>query len=188
MSSNHSVGAINQLADSLDAAGFTPDYVTKLRQYEELSKIKDLLDGYAEIKYIEHLINCDANPFCPNGWEVVEHKKGGQMKWDMAKQAGALYLSKKQEGGVIGGNKLRKEVENQPVLNANVLDYLFANPHLIPEEWKGKYVFFWGTIYRRSDGLLVVRCLGWDGGEWRWYYRWLVYGFDSGIPAALRAS
>lgn len=188
MSSNHSVGAMNQLADSLDAAGFTPDYITKLRQYEELSKVKDLLDGYAEIKYIEHLINCDVDPFVPSGWKVVEHKKGGQMKWNMVKQTDALYLSKEQESGAIEGKKLRKEVESQPVLNANVIDYLLANQHLIPEEWKGKTVFFWGTIYCRSVGDLVVRFLHWRGDKWRWDCLWIDYVFDSGRPAALRAS
>jgi len=37
-------------------------------------------------------------------------------------------------------------------MNANVLDYLLAHPELIPEDWKNKYVFFWGTIYRYSSG------------------------------------
>jgi hypothetical protein len=128
---------MNQLADSFDVAGFTPDHITKLRQYKELAKIKDVLDGYAEIKPIEHLINCDANPFVPRGWKVEEHKKSGQIKWDPAKIL--LHLSKNQKGGkVINGNNLRKELENLPVLNANVLDYLLANPHLIPNKWKGK--------------------------------------------------
>jgi hypothetical protein len=97
----------------------------------------------------------------------------------------SLYLSKKQKKGSIEGNDLRKELANQPVFNANILDYLLAHPELIPEEWKGKYIFFWGTIYRYSDGNLYVRGLCWDGSEWHWYARWLVSAFMSVNPAAL---
>jgi hypothetical protein len=121
-------------------------------------------------------------PFVPNGWTVEEHRKGGLWKWNPRI---SLYLSKKQKKGSIGGHDLRKELSGQPVLNANVLDYLFAHPELIPEEWKGKLVFFWGTIYRNSDGYLYVRCLGWDGSRWRWGHYWLGGGFGSRNPAAL---
>jgi hypothetical protein len=62
------------------------------------------------------------------------------------------------------------------------------NSHLIPEEWKGKYVFFWGTIYRGSGDNLYVRCLCWGGGRWDWGYDWLGGGWDDGNPAAVPAS
>ena len=137
----------------------------------------------AEIKIIEHLIDCDAAPFIPNGLSVEEHKKCGMFKFNPEKIS--LYLSKKQKKGSIKGNDLRKELANQPNLNANVLDYLLAHPELIPEEWKGKYIFFWGTIYRNSGGSLVVRYLYWDGSKCFWYYHWLASGFDSDNPAAL---
>ena len=86
------------------------------------------------------------------------------------------------------GNKLRKELANKDVLNANVLDYLLAHPELIPEEWKGKLIFFWGTIYRDSDGRLYVRYLRWGGSRWNSGYGWLDNGFYSGNPAASHAS
>lgn len=132
------------------------------------------------------VIDCDVAPFTPSGWKVEEHKKGGQCKWDAAQVA--LYLSKFQKNGVIEGNKLRKELEGKPVLNACVLDYLLAHPHLIPEEWKGKAVFFWGTIYRYSVDDLCVRYLFWDGGRWHWSNGWLGSVWDGRSPAALRAS
>ena len=137
---------------------------------------------------IKHIIDLDADPFLPEGWQVEEHKKGGQLEWDPTKVK--LYLSENQRNNrVIQGNKLRAELANQPVLNANVLDYLLAHPELIPEECKGKAVFFWGTIYRNSDGVLCVRCLYWIGGGWRWHYsRWLGDGWYVDGPAALRAS
>lgn len=135
----------------------------------------------------EHLIDFDAAPFLPDGWKVEEHQKGGAFKWNAAKVK--LHLSKNQQGGkIIQGNKLRDELKTQTVFNANVLDYLLANPHLIPEEWKGKYVFFWGTVYSHSSGSLCVRCLYWRDGGWRWSFRWLCRGWYGRRPAALSAS
>lgn len=70
MSSLFSIGAMNQTADALENAGFTSEDLTKLRQFENLPGIKDILYGKAEIKYPEHLINCDAQPYIPDGWSV----------------------------------------------------------------------------------------------------------------------
>jgi hypothetical protein len=129
-----------------------------------------------------HLIDLDADPFVPNGWGVVEHRRGGQFEWSPEKVR--LYLSPSQmDRKVILGFKLRKELVNESVLNANVLDYLVANPHLIPEEWKGKAIFFWGTIYRRPDGRLRVRCLYWDGSRWDWRCGWLSGDWGGNVPA-----
>lgn len=141
----------------------------------------------------ERTIDCDVAPFVPDGWKVEEHKKGGQFVFDPAKVK--LYLSPNQRGGkVIEGNKLRKELANEPVLNANVLDYLLAHPGLIPVDWKKdeqgntRYIFFLGTIYRFSDGRLYVRCLYWNGDAWDWNNSWLSNDWDDHYPAALLAS
>jgi hypothetical protein len=132
-------------------------------------------------------IDCDAAPFVPDGWKVEEHQKGGSFIWDASKVE--LFLSDSQKGGkTIEGNKLRKELAKKPVFNANVLDYLLKNPHLIPEEWKGKDVFFWGTIYRGRRGRIRVRGLGWYGGRWRGDAYWLDSGWSDDDPAAMRAS
>lgn len=99
------------------------------------------------------------------------------------------YLSPDQEAGRgIRGDKLREHLKSQPVFNANLLDYLLKNPTLIPEDWKGKLLFFWGTIYRCPDGNLCVRYLCWDGRRWGWDYHWLDNDWRSHCPAAVRAS
>lgn len=183
MSTMYSIGAVNQLADALEKAGFSPEDVTKLKQFKDLNKIKDVVSGIASIAYPEHLINCDTNPFIPDGWSLEEHQKGGLIKFDPKNIS--LYLSKRQKKGRINGHDLRQELMDQPVMNANVLDYLLAHPELIPTTWKDKYIFFWGTIYRNSDGDLCVRCLVWYGSGWGWDYGWLVSDFDSDYPAAL---
>ena len=181
-------GLIHEAVVTGRKAGWGAEEWAKLAHDEEMIRnFRKVLLGHAVITVPEHLIDCDADPFTPDGWKVEEHRKGAQFKWDVSKVS--LYLSEPQKRGKsIRGNKLRDELKDQSVYNANVLDYLLKNPHLIPEEWKGKYVFFWGTIYRHSDGSLFVRYLCWRFGRWNWHYFWLGSDWSVSDPAALRAS
>lgn len=134
-----------------------------------------------------HKIDTNITPSLPfDGATIEHHEKSGKMILDFSKFD--LYLSEKQKTGSIVGNELRKELKDKKVLNACVLDYLLANPYLIPEDWKGKAVFFWGTIFRGAGGSLCVRCLVWGGGGWQSYYRWLDGSFGGGSPALVSAS
>lgn len=134
-------------------------------------------------------IDCDADPFVPEGWEVRPQDQlpgaaRGKMTFDPAEAV--LYLSERQEGRrTAKGTELRKELSSRPVLPANVLDWLLERPELIPESWKGQYVFFWGTVYRGRDGNLCVRYLCWYGGRWCWGDDWLGNVWHSSAPAAL---
>jgi len=133
----------------------------------------------------QHIIDCDADPVFLEKWSIEEHKKNGQIEWDASKVV--LYLSEvqKEGDGLITGNDLHAKLAQQSVFNACILDYLLAHPELIPEEWKDKCVFFWGTIYRDARGSLCVRCLCWSDDEWRWYSRGLEFDFKSSDPAAV---
>ena len=183
--STYSIGSLNQLGDAMETAGFTADDVTKLKQFKELAKIKTVLHGMAEIVTTKHVVDCDANPLVPDGWKVEEHIKGGQFEWDPSQIE--LYLDEgQQNGNSIVGKKLRQKLSGKKVMNACVLDFLLAHPELIPEEWKGKAIFFWGTVYRDSDGDLYVRYLVWSDGRWYWFYGWLGYDFNGNSPAAFR--
>ena len=187
MSTKYTIGQMNQLGDALEIAGFTPEQVTKMRNYPNWKDIKQVLEGHAEIKLLEHVIDLDVNPFCPNGLTVEEHQKGGTFHWDPTKVQ--LYLSKTQsKGEFIGGHDLRKDLAGKPVLKACLLDYLIKNPHLIPDAWKGKAVFFWGTIYHDSVGDLYVRYLYWGDGQWHSDSSWLGGDWYDDDPAVLRVS
>ena len=143
--------------------------------------------GTHEIREMEHMIDCDADPFLPDGWKVEEHQRGGIVKWTQSLIS--LHLEDGQKNGKwMKGDALRKALKGQKTLNANVLDFLLKHPELIPDEWKNKAVFFWGTIYRFSDGNLCVRYLSWDGDGWHWSYYWLDSDWDDSNPAAVRAS
>ncbi len=184
------VGLAHKLCLTAEQQGYTPELLNALAEHPTLlGELRKVQLGFSEIKPILHAINCDASPFVPDGWKVEEHTKGGIFTWDPARVR--LYLSKKQKDDKrIVGNDLRKELASQPVFNANLLDYLLKpeNQHLIPEEWKGKAVFFWGTIYRYSDDSLCVRYLYWYGSGWSWYCHWLGHSFYSYYPAAVLAS
>lgn len=131
------------------------------------------------------IIDTDKNPKIPyDGWKVEKHIKMGKIKWEVP----VLHLEPEQEKGYLNGNTLRERLKGKPVLNANVLDYLLEHTELIPEEWKGKCIFFWGTIYRNSGGYLYVRCLLWIGDSWDWDYYWLDNDWGGSYTAALRAS
>ena len=152
----------------------------------EVAGMANLLEKLLSAEYV---IDCDADPFIPDGWTVEEHRKGGQFNWDKEAQKDALYLDKGQENGkgIKEGNTLRKVLAGKLVLNANVLDYLLEKPYLIPEEWKNKTVFFWGTIYCDRYDNLCIRHLSWDGGRWDWDVFQLDCGWYDNNPAAVSA-
>jgi hypothetical protein len=176
-----------ELREAFCRGNWTDAEIERICEEGFLAKVREVLLGRAEIKTVSHIIDCDADPFVPKGWKVDEHKKGGQLELDPAKIQ--LYLSPDQKDG----NKLRKELADKPVLNANVLDYLLAHPRLIPEEWKKddngntRYTFFWGTIYCDFAGYLSVRCLYFYDGEWHWSYYWLGSDWSDHNPAVLLA-
>lgn len=146
--------------------------------------LQDIVEGKFDAETASHVIDCDADPFTPEGWKVEEHQKGGKFVWNAS--AITLFLADGQRNGkAVEGHLLRKELTSFPTLNANVLDYLLKNPTLIPEEWKRGYVFFWGTIYRYRDGDLYVRNLCWYGHGWCWGEDWLGNNWSGDCPAAL---
>jgi hypothetical protein len=169
---------------------WTPALVHLLTKGDTLGLVRQVLLGHASISVVEHLIDCDADPFNPwskDGWTVEEHQKSGTFKWDSSQVE--LYLSRDQTSHqCIEGHKLRRKLAKKLVLNANVLDSLLANPHFIPKEWKANHVFFWGTVYRNRDGYQCVRFLYWDRDRWNWSSYWLGNGWYGHSPAAVRTT
>lgn len=181
------VGQANEFKLAARRNGFTPTDLKKLCEGDILAQVRQVLLGHAEIVEHVYTIDCDAQPIVPEGWIVEEHKTGGQVVWNP--HDFVLYLSPKQQGDKsIEGNKLRNELVDKLVLNSNVLDFLLANTHLIPKEWKGKIVFFWGTVYRNQGDDLRVRYLYWNGSHWDWSAAWLDDRWDGTNTALVCAS
>ncbi len=135
----------------------------------------------------KHTINTNKAPSIPyDGWKIESHKKMGKIT--ITKDSLRLYTDPEQEKGYVVGNELLKRLTDKPILNATVMDYLWEHQELIPEEWKGKYVYFFGTVYRGSFQSLCVRYFYWSDGAWHRSYRWLGYHWDFRNPVASLAS
>lgn len=144
-----------------------------------------------ELKVVEiHVIDCDATPFVPGDWSVENHQLGGKIDWDPSQVV--FHLEDEQLDGSVKGHELRKKLEDKkPVLNANILDYLLVNQRLIPDEWEGKNVFFWGTICSSPNGTLHVHFMRWDNwdGCHKWDIRPLDFQWDGNdLAVVLRSS
>lgn len=177
------VSQAHELKLAFRRTGWTNADIKTLCEGDILRDVLKVVRNQAGIKLSDYLIDCDAAPFIPEGWAVEEHLQGGQFSFSVDKVN--LYLSKKQKKTSVVGNDLWEELKDKAVLNANVLDYLLAHPELMPDSWKGKAVFFWGTIYRGAHGRLDVRYLYWDGRQWRWGCSWLGGRFFSNNLAAV---
>lgn len=131
------------------------------------------------------IIDLDAYPFVPQGFKIEEHKKGGRFVFDSAHVR--LYRDTSQEKFGIKGTHLYGKLKNASVMNELMLEWYLTNPQHISEEWKGKFVFFWGTIYRNFSGKLCVRCLFWSGLQWSTGFYSFGSDFRSESFAAVRA-
>jgi hypothetical protein len=133
------------------------------------------------------IIDCDADPSEVSGltYTYKEQRRSGMLEWDLNRVG--LYVSDQQCDGssTCKGTDLYKEFRDKPVLNANVLDYLLAHALFIPDEWRTKFVCFWGTIYRGPDCGLYVRQLRWSKRRWTESYVWLGSLFTANEPAAM---
>ena len=164
--SSYSEGQTHQLMEALQAVGFTAADVTKLGQFKQLPELRRVLNGQARIVRDKYIIDCDCDPYEPEDLSMKRHLRQGQLEWDPDKVL--LHVFDEQREGSIHGNDLYEKLK--PILNACFLDHLLAHPHLIPEEWKGKHIFFWGTIYQDSAERQSVRYLYWDSMRWTWNF------------------
>ena len=169
--SSFTEGQVHQLANALEAAGFTPKDVTMLGQYKKLDWLRGIFhETHKLVRMTKHIIDCDGAPYMRySDWKIVEHRRGGQLEWD--EERVSLHFSATQKKGKsVAGCYILKEIKKLLLLNANVLDYLLKNQELIPEEWKKLQVYFWGTIYREGS-IPHVRYLDWSGSEWFWFWK-----------------
>lgn len=159
----------------------------------DIETFRAITEGRAKVEVLKCFIDFDKPPTIPHGWAILpDHEQlpnrvKGVMEFDSAKVR--LHLDRGQlDGKAMKGNELRESLKKTTVYGAQLGDFYYANQHLIPPEWKEEAVFFWGTIYRDSDGNLYVRHLYWGDGAWNWDYYWIVYCWDDSNPAAVPAS
>lgn len=112
------------------------------------------------------------------------------MLWHHDKSLGMLLLDfeavegyqceEQRYGGRIRGYDFFEKIKNSTGFwNGCVLDYLIENPKLIPDEWKGLHMPFWGSIFKDEDGELYVKFLYFNSSagveKWEVHTLWLGY-------------
>jgi len=158
-----SLGQAHELEIALRRAGFSNADVSRMIENEGLCRsILAVLRGQATVENVKHIIDCDATPFIPEGYSIypedqIQSRVTGQFEFDFEKVR--FFLIDNQKTGHVAGHDIKKALEGQPVLPANVLDFLLANTNLISKMSWPSAAFFWGTIYRNRDGILFVRYL-----------------------------
>lgn len=201
-----------ELDFALERNGCTPEFVKWLSGGNVLARVRQVQLGHSEIKPVAGdatqwitinsttiVVNLGVAPkllfgeveveqHIGDGWVIVEKRADGLY---VSGRKVVLYLSKRQKGRKwLKGHELREELTGKPVLNANILDALVENPHLIPDDWKAdedgntRFIYFWGTIYRGAGDSLCVRYLFFYDGAWIRRYFWLHDIWDGSRPAA----
>ena len=153
------------------------------------------------------LVNLDAVPRLPFGVATVESHTGTGVVQVQRLNDGlyvcgrkvVLYpsenLSELQKGRrLIRAYDFRYEESGKPVLNANILDALYENTHLFPEEYKkdelGKirFICLQETVYRDPCvDVLCVRGLYFLNGTWRRDYSWFRDGWMVARPVNIES-
>lgn len=154
-----------------------------------MAKLQELIEGKMENKNFL-ILPGDKDPIAIKDLTVETNIKHGLITFDPSKLE--LYLSPKQITGFIKGCDLLKELKSlkgKVLLNDGDLE-VFLKPEnwkYIPGDWRGKLVYFWGTIYHHGADL-YVRYLHWDGRSWYSDYSWLENDWNNYEPAVVLAS
>lgn len=131
----------------------------------------------------------DPAKFIGKGWSIAEQDERSLVLSEVNLRNIRLEtMLKDGEGSVQGEEKLRRLKKSGHIrLDAKVFYALWENKSLIPESWKGKTIYFDGTILQNPDGNRYVLYLFWSGDEWRWYCLWLKRGWYGDNPSAVLA-
>lgn len=183
--STYSIGAMNQLGGALEQAGFSPSDVTKLKQFKNLSAIKDLLNEQAFLTYQELSVNTEHLPTFPEEYKVIEHLKNGKLSFSKDK-LDVLFFPKQNNGKEeMQGTEVLKLLRPEQKLNVAMADFLLKNPSIIPDSWRNFSVCFWGTLLKSPVDNLAVLFIFWSGRDWHWGTRSINAKFDHQHPAAI---
>lgn len=123
------------------------------------------------------------------GWTIESNVKTSP-SFDISQSVLRTYLT----GGelYVTGNQVRERqtAAGDTPLSADVAQYFYDNPSKYPESWKGKYVFFDGTILRSPGGRRFTVYAFWNvvAGTVKLDYNWLDIHRNADDPSALLAS
>jgi len=127
--------------------------------------------------------------FVGKGWTIDEQDERSLQLTEIDLSAVLLeHMLRPEDNGLVQGEEKLKRLKKagHVRLDAAVFKALWDNQHLIPESWKGKYVYFDGTVLRSPDGSRRVLCFC-VGSRWGWRCSWLGHYWNDGCPSAVLA-
>ena len=109
----------------------------------------------------------DPVKFLGQGWTIEEEDERSLVLTQLDLTEVRLeQMLKKGETSIKGEEKLRRLKEVGHIrLDAKIFQALWENQAFIPESWKGRAVYFDGTILRNPDGNRCVLYLYWSDGR-----------------------
>lgn len=215
--SSYSEGQTHQLADALEAEGFTPAEVTLFGQNQGgvLTGLLLVLRGLAKIVREGFKLACD-KPFSPakfigqdwTVWKGPANGNGLEGKEDRDVREDSLSVIDwnevvldahllKKETSVEGEEKLKRAIASGNIqLGGRAFislweDYQANRENSVLEKLRCKGVtriYFFGLRLRDPRGRRGVLCLYVDGSEWYWYYLWLNNHWNADSPPYPSAS
>lgn len=214
--SSYSEGQTHQLANALEAAGYTPRDLTTLGQNREsLVEFRLVLRGLAKIVREPFKLACNKFPspkaFIGKGWAVWKGPVDGnglEGEEDRDVREDALLVIdweqvlledhlEEEEASIYGEEKLWRAIASGKIqLGGNAFfslwtDYKTNCELSILEKLRHNGVtriYFFGLRLRNPDGDRSVLCLYVDGSEWHWRCPRLSSHWDASHPSASLAS
>jgi len=183
MSALFSIGAMNQLGDALQNAGFSPSDVSKLKQYKDLGRIKDLLDDQAVITYKDFLVDTNYLPGFSKKYKIIDHQKSGNLFLSKDRLVTYLHPLQSQEESILGAHILGDLAPHQK-LNVAIADFLLKNVSIIPDAWCQYRICFWGTLFKvpvHQPSVLYIYNIG---DVWTWDLKSISENFSPDFRSA----
>lgn len=135
------------------------DHLKVIHRTHHIVRIKYIIDGDADAHF-------PTDP--PNGLKIHLHQKHGKLNWHHDVISYDHDEPRSRTMNFKYGNEVLAKFEEKTLPNANAVAFYLKHPWLIPEEWKGQIIYFFGTIYIDSDGKLYAWCLKWHPDKNVW--------------------
>lgn len=190
--SSYSIGAMNQLGDALQKVGFTNEQITALRSdSDRLEMLRFVIEGKAGFFLNLHTVNLSVFPTLPKKWDkrqmsaqdqhdapvwsIREHFMGDEEFILPSSRLCLINIKQSSPDFLRQIGELKAEIKDSVLANSILLDYLLEHPWLIPSDWKGKRVIFFGTEYKEyvsvdlsSSTSCYYRCLWYSEKDCAW--------------------
>ncbi len=165
------------------------EWLNALKRFLRRENPWEIVQPHSAILPINRSTPFDLMALLGGGWSIEEQDSNALALTEIDLSKIELTLTLKEgESSVNGEENLRRLKNTGNIrLDAKVFETLRQNKKMIPESWKGKYVYFHGTVLRNPRGHRCVLYLYRNDGKWYWNYDWLDNDWNGRSPSAVLA-